>query len=102
MKRALLILLSFTCFACSSDDDSTKACENLSLNGGEITTNLINTALAFLADDTSETCSKYETAAEAYIEYSNSILDCLEADDKAELQQEIQDLKAEISQLDCA
>ena len=101
MKKSLLILLTIFCFACSSNDDD-NPCGNLSTDGLEITENLISTALSYFGDPTNTTCLEYLNAAEEYIDYSNSILNCLEADDRAELEQEIQELEADIAQLDCA
>lgn len=101
MKKILLILLTITSLACSKKDND-NPCENLPTNGVEISTDLINTALAYLIDATSEACNEYKTAAEAYIQYSNAIIDCLEADDKAELKEEIQALKVEIAELNCS
>jgi hypothetical protein len=101
MKKALLILLSIICFTCSSDDDN-NSCDNLPTNGSEITVNYFTKGLEYFADPTTESCTAFEVAAEAYIEYSNIILECLEADDRAELEEEIQDLVAELAELDCA
>ncbi|ARV08267.1 hypothetical protein BTO05_00915 [Winogradskyella sp. PC-19] len=100
MKKLLLFLFTITCFCCSSSDDD-NPCDNLASNGEEVSLNLISTALAYLADNSNSNCVAYETAAEEYIDYSNSILDCLDADDRAELEQEIEDLEAEIAALNC-
>jgi len=100
MKKSLLILLTIFCFACSSNDDD-NPCGDLSTAGEEISVNLITTALSYFADPTNTTCLNYIDAAEDYIDYSNSILSCLDAADRAELEQEIQDLEAEIAELDC-
>lgn len=100
MKKSLLILLTIFCFACSSNDDD-NPCGNLSTDGEEISVNLFTTALSYFADPTNAGCLDYLNAAEEYIEYSNSILSCLDAQDRAELEQEIQDLEAEIAELDC-
>ena len=58
--------------------------------------------LEYFANPSNETCTAYQFAAEDYIEYSNSILDCLEADDKDELKEEIQEIETELAALDCA
>ena len=100
MKKTLLILLSIICFNCSSDDDN-NPCDNLPSNGEEITVNYFTKGLEFFTNQTNETCVAYEIAADAYIEYNNSILDCLDADDRAELEQEIQALETELAELDC-
>ena len=100
MKKTLLILLTIFSFACSSNDDD-NPCDNLSTDGEEIYVNLITTALSYFADPTNAGCLEYLNAAEEYIDYSNSILSCLDAEDRAELEQEIQDLETEIAELDC-
>ena len=100
MKKVLLILLSIICFTCSSDDDD-NSCTSLLLNGEAITVNYITRGLEYFGNPSNETCLPYEIAAEAYIEYSDSILDCLEADDRAELEEEIQDLETVLAELDC-
>jgi len=100
MKKSLLILLAIFCFTCSSNDDD-NLCDNLSTDGLEITENLISSALSYFNDPSNAGCLDYLNAAEDYIEYSNSILSCLNAEDRAELEQEIQDLEAEIAILDC-
>jgi hypothetical protein len=101
MKKTLLILLSIICFTCSSDDDN-NSCDNLPSNGEEITVNYITKGLEYFTDPSSERCVAYNVAAEAYIEYSNGILGCLDADDRTELEEEIQDLETELAELDCA
>ena len=100
MKKFLLILITITYFSCSSSDDD-NPCDNLASNGEEVSLNLISTALAYIADNSNSNCVAYETAAEEYIDYSNSILDCLNTNDRAELEQEIEDLEAEIATLTC-
>ena len=100
MKKLLLFLFTITCFSCSSSDDDTSR-DNLASNGEEVYLNLINATLAYIADNSNPNCVAYETAAEEYIDYNNSILDCLNADDRAELEEEIEDLEAEIAALNC-
>ena len=100
MKKSLLILLSIFCFACSSNDDD-NLCDNLSTDSLELSENLFESFLNYFADPTNTTCLEYINAAEDYINYSNSILSCLEAEDRAELELQIQDLEAEIAELDC-
>jgi len=103
MKKLLLILLIITSFSCSSsDDDNDNLCDNIASNGEEVSLNLINAALAYLADNSNANCIDYEEAAQDYIDYSNSILDCLDQDDREELEQEIEDLEAELATLDCS
>lgn len=103
MKKLLLILISIICFSCSSsDDDGDNPCGKLVTNGEQVSINLFNSALAYLADNSNANCVAYEAATEEYIDYSNSILDCLDADDRAELQQEIEGLEAEIAALNCS
>ena len=103
MKKALLILLSIIFFTCSSDDDNNdNSCNNLPSNGEEIAVNYFTKGLEYFANPSNETCTAYQSAAADYIEYSNSILDCLEADDKAELEEEIQEIETELAALDCA
>ncbi|MDC3319630.1 hypothetical protein OAV61_07710 [Flavobacteriaceae bacterium] len=99
MKKLLLFLVTISCLSCSSSDDN--PCDNLASNGEEVSLNLINTALVFFADNSNPNCVAYETAAEEYIDYSNSILNCLNAIDRAELEEEIEDLEAEIAALNC-
>lgn len=101
MKKSLLILLTVIGFSCSSSDDDSP-CDNLSSNGEDITLNLISAALEFAVNANNNTCLDYVMAAEDYIDYSNSILDCLSAEDRAELEQEIQELETEINGLDCS
>lgn len=101
MKKILLILLAIFCFSCSSDNDD-NPCDNLSTEGLEITESFITSGLNYFNDPTNTTCLDYLNAAEEYIDYSNSILNCLEMDDRAELEQEIQELETEIAQLECA
>ena len=103
MKNFLLIILIITSFSCSSsDDDNDNPCDNIASNGEEVTLNLINTALAYLADDSSANCVAYEEAEQDYIDYSNSILDCLDEEDRTEVEEEIEDLEAELATLDCS
>ena len=101
MKKGLLIFLAILCFTCSSNDDD-DSCDNLSTDGLEITENLISSALSYFNDTSNAGCLDYLNAAEDYIDYSNSILNCLNAEDRAELEQEIQDLETEIAELECA
>lgn len=100
MKKSLLILLSIFCFTCSSNDDD-NLCDNLSTDSLELSENLFESFLNYFEDPTNATCLEYTNAAEDYISYSNSILSCLEAEDRAELELQIQDLEAEIAELDC-
>lgn len=86
--------------SCSSNDDD-NSCNDLVSNGEEISTNLITAALDYFANPTNITCLEYENAVEGYIDYSNSILDCLDSDDRAELEEEIQDLETELAGLNC-
>ncbi len=92
--------MTIICFACSSSDDDNN-CSGLSTDGIEITQNFITTGLNYFADPTNAACVAYENAAQGYIDYSNSILDCLEADDRAELEEEIEDIEAELANLVC-
>ncbi len=102
MKKLLLLLLTITCFACSSsDDDDDNNCSGLSTAGLEITQSFITAGLSYFTDPTNAACVAYENAAQGYIDYSNSILDCLEADDRAELEEEIEDIEAELANLVC-
>ena len=101
MKNLLLILLTITCFSCSSNDNE-NPCDNLASNGEEVSLNLITTALTYFADNSNANCVAYEAAAEEYIDYSNSILNCLNTEDRAELEEEIEDLEAQIAALNCA
>ena len=102
MKKLLLLLLTIVCFACSSDDDTnTNNCDDLSTVGLEVAENFIFAGLNYFTDPTNAACVAYENASQAYIDYSTSILDCLEADDRAELEQEIEELEAEMATLIC-
>ena len=103
MKKLLLLLLTIACFACSSDDDddNDNNCDGLSTTGLEVSQNFITAGLSYFADPTNAACIAYENASQAYIDYSNSILDCLEADDRAELEQEIEELETELATLIC-
>ena len=102
MKKLLLLLLTIACFACSSnDDDNDNNCDDLATGGIEIYENFFTAAFDYFADPTNAACVAYENASQAYIDYSTSILDCLEADDRAELEQEIEELETELAGLDC-
>jgi len=102
MKKLLLLLLTIVCFACSSDDDNNdNNCDDLSTTGLEVAQNFITAGLNYFADPTNAACVAYENASQAYIDYSTSILDCLEADDRADLEQEIEELEAELATLIC-
>jgi len=101
MKKLLLLLLTIACFACSSSDDDNN-CGDLSAAGLEVSQNFITAGLNYFTDPTNAACVAYENAAQGYIDYSNSILDCLDADDRAELEQEIEDLEAELANLVCS
>ena len=102
MKKLLLILVAIICFNCSSsDDDNDNPCNDLASNAEEIAITLINAALAYSTDNSNVNCVAYETAAEDYIEYAISILECLDENDREELEQEIEELEAEIATLNC-
>jgi hypothetical protein len=101
MKKLLLFLLTITCFACSSDDNESN-CGGLSTDGLEISQDFITAGLNYFTDPSNEACLEYEDAAFDYIDYSTSILDCLDADDRVELEQEIEDIEAELADLTCS
>ena len=102
MKKLLLLLLTIACFACSSnDDDNDNNCDDLATDGIEIYQKFFSAGLSYLDDPTNAACIAYENASQAYIDYSTSILDCLEADDRAELEQEIEEIEAELATLIC-
>jgi hypothetical protein len=101
MKKLLLFLLTITCLACSSDDDDNN-CEDLSIEGIEIYQNFITAGLNYFTNPNNEACLEYEDTALAYIDYSNNVLDCLDAEDRDELEQEIEDLEAELADLTCS
>ena len=101
MKKLLLVLLTITCFTCSSDADDDNNCDVLSIGGIEISQNFLTAGLSYFTAPTNATCLAYENASQAYIDYSTSILDCLEVDDRAELEQEIEELEAELATLIC-
>lgn len=100
MKKLLLILVIISGYTCSSSDDN-NPCENLAANGEEVSLNLVNAALAYSLDNSSSNCNAYKDAAQAYVTYSTSILDCLSADDRDELEDEIEVLEAEVASLNC-
>ncbi|MFY9242632.1 MAG: hypothetical protein WAO74_06360 [Polaribacter sp.] len=101
MKNSILVLLFVSLFlACSTDEDE-NPCENLPTNATEITTAYFSAGLVFGSNPTSANCVSFKAASEAYITYGNSIKDCLDADDKAELEIEISELRADLDELDC-
>ena len=101
MKKLLLVFISILTLSCSSNDNDDNSCDDLTSNGEEISLNLISAALNYVGNPTNITCLAYENTAVDYIDYSNSILNCLDAEDRAELEQEIEELETELAGLDC-
>jgi len=102
MKKLILLLLTVFIFACSSDDDnSSQNCGDLSTEGVEIYENLITTGLAYFVDANTESCVDYKSAIQEYLTYAESIKDCLDSEDQAELEAEIDEFETELAGLDC-
>ena len=90
-------------FACSSsDDDNSSICDNISTDGEELFENLITSSLAYFDTPTSASCIDFKNAIEAYVIYGNGIKDCLNSEDRAKLEAEINEFETELAALNCA
>ena len=103
MKKLILLTLTIFIFACSSDDDNSSGqnCNDISTDGVEIYENLITTGLAYFVDASVESCNGYKGAIQEYLTYAESIKDCLNSEDQAELEAEIDEFETELAGLDC-
>jgi hypothetical protein len=105
MKKTILsiaMLTSIIFTSCSSDDDSNNTCGSVSSDETvQIFENFISAGITFGVNPTSESCSNYKNAANAYADYSESIKNCLSGADKTELEEEIIQIRAELASLDC-
>ena len=105
MKKIILsiaMLTSIAFISCSSDDDSS-LCGNVSDDeAAQIGVNLFGAAFTHGVNPTPESCIDYKSAIEAYITYGNNIKDCLNSEEKAELEAEIVEFETQLANLDCA
>lgn len=99
LQIAMLTTLIFS--ACSSNDDDDLCADIVGDEYIEIAENLLTSSISFGTNPTNENCNNYKNAMQNYIDYAESIKNCLDSAERAELQEEITELETELANLNC-
>ncbi|MFY0603287.1 MAG: hypothetical protein JXQ93_05025 [Flavobacteriaceae bacterium] len=101
MKKISLVFALMLIFACSSNDDSSVDCNDLSTQGIPIIEAFLNTGIAYANDQSVTNCNAYKVALEDYITYNISLKDCVSGTDLVALKAEIAELENGLADLNC-
>lgn len=104
MMGCISLLLTFST-GCSKDDPISPLGNCFEVNWAQQYTNELqvwsNTIAAYNENPTQANCDKYKTAAKNYLDALRSIADCVPTENKAEIDQSINEAKAEIDREGC-
>jgi uncharacterized protein YaaR (DUF327 family) len=96
----ILVLSALLVSACKKDDEGTN-CSNYANAIQEKLDAVVVASEAFSTDPSTANCNAYKTAVSEYLDTAENFIECVPAEDRAQYQQDIDDLQAEIDQLSC-
>lgn len=95
-----LLAVAFVAPSCKDDEED---CAQTASNLQDELTSMQNAAIAYALDNSTANCNAYKSAAQAYINEAQDLIDCpgLSASEKAQYQQSLDDAQDELNNLPC-
>lgn len=96
----ILVMSALLVSACKKDDDGVN-CSNYVNAIQEKLDAVLVASEAFSTNPSTANCEAYKAAVAEYLDTAENFIDCVPTEDRAQYQQDIDELQAEIDQLSC-